>query len=395
MVPAKKILFVCFADSIHVARWISSLDSEPWQRFIFPPYHAAIHPDLGAVRRSTGLLPSHQAGTKAVASMGPRLLNGAFCRGMTYWHGNNDKWRADWLERVIRRWKPDLVHSIEFQHSGYLCLTVAERMGRDFPPWYATNYGSDIYLFGRLSNHQERISRLLARIDYYSAECERDVELAKRMGMRGKTMPVLPNAGGFDLDLAKSLRGKPPSRRKTIVIKGYQHFSGRALTALKAIEIVSAKLAGYTIKVYSATPDVVIAAQLLAREKNLTIICYPHGIPLPHHEMLSMHGDARVSIGIGISDGVSTSFLEAIVMGAFPIQSCTACADEWVKDGVSGFIVAPDDPQSLASKLMTALTDDTLVDAAAEMNWETANRRLEKKMVSQAIVQIYRHIFDS
>jgi glycosyl transferase family 4 len=388
----KKILFVCFSDSIHVARWISNLDQEPWLRFLFPAAHANIHPRLAPQKRSLGLFPPITRGKKTwVASIGPRCINGAFHRGMLYLRKNDD-WRALWLEQVIRRLKPDLIHSIEFQQAGYLCLKVAERMGDDFPPWYATNYGSDIYLFGRLSNHEERISRLLARIDYYSAECQRDVTLARQMGMRGEIMSVIPNAGGFDLAHAAQIRSGPPSTRREIVVKGYQHFAGRALTALKALEIAAPKLEGYTIKVYSATRDVVIAAQLLARETKLPVICYSHGHPLDHDAMLALHGNARVSMGVGISDGISTSFLEALVMGSFPIQSCTACADEWIEDGVSGFIVSPDDPSMIAARLVRALEDDALVDRAAEINWRTAQDRLEKTKVATAIVDNYRKI---
>jgi hypothetical protein len=388
----KKILFVCFSDSIHAARWITSLDKEPWQRLVFPAYHAAIHTGFGLVQRSTSLLPwGGETNKIRVASIGARLVNGAFHRVMLHRY-KNDEWRANWLEYIIRRFKPDLIHSIELQHAGYLCLKVADRMGDAFPPWYATNYGSDIYLFGRLSDHQERISRLLSRLDFYSAECHRDIQLAKEMGLRGKIMPVIPNAGGFDIDLAAQLRNGPPSTRREIVIKGYQHFAGRALIALKAIEIAAPRLAGYIIKIFSATPDVVIAAQLLARETKLPIICYSHGNPLAHDEILSMHGNARVSMGIGISDGVSTSFLESIVMGSFPIQTCTACADEWIEDGLSGFIVPPDDPQIIAARLIRALEEDTLVDRAAEINWCTAQAKLEKQKISNTIVEIYRDI---
>ena len=57
--------------------------------------------------------------------------------------------------------------------------------------------------------------------------------------------------------------------------------------------------------------------------------------------MLRLHGRARVSIAISIGDGISTALLEAMAMGSFPIQTCTACADEWIIDGKSGFIVQP------------------------------------------------------
>jgi len=71
--------------------------------------------------------------------------------------------------------------------------------------------------------------------------------------------------------------------------------------------------------------------------------------------MLHYYGRARIYIGLSISDAISTSLLEAMVMGAFPIQSCTACADEWIEDGKSGFIVPPEDPHVIAEAIRRAL----------------------------------------
>ena len=78
-----------------------------------------------------------------------------------------------------------------------------------------------------------------------------------------------------------------------------------------------------------------------------------------------------------MSDGISTSFLEAMVMGSFPVQSWTSCAGEWIVDGKSGILVPPDDPAPVAAALRRALTDDRLVDAAAERNRAEAGRRLD------------------
>ena len=44
-------------------------------------------------------------------------------------------------------------------------------------------------------------------------------------------------------------------------------------------------------------------------------------------------------------------------MGALPIQSCTACADEWIVDGRSGLIVPPEDVDVIENALRRALTD--------------------------------------
>ena len=41
----------------------------------------------------------------------------------------------------------------------------------------------------------------------------------------------------FDIDQYQTLRQEGPvSQRRTIVIKGYQHWAGRALVALKAVD---------------------------------------------------------------------------------------------------------------------------------------------------------------
>src|SRR5262249_25076316 len=111
-----------------------------------------------------------------------------------------------------------------------------------------------------------------------------------------------------------------------------------------------------------------------------------------HEEMLRLHGRARMSIGVNITDGVSTSFLEALVMGSFPIQTCTACADEWIQNGETGFIVSPDDPEGIAQAIRKAATDDQLVDRAAELNAQTARERLGYAQVQSTAIGMYEHV---
>jgi hypothetical protein len=107
---------------------------------------------------------------------------------------------------LIRILKPDIVHSLVFQNAGYLSLAAKETLGRRFPTWVVTNWGSDIYLYGRLKEHREKIAAILATCGYYACECQGDVRLAKEMELARKVLPVLPNTGGFDLAYAAALR---------------------------------------------------------------------------------------------------------------------------------------------------------------------------------------------
>ena len=108
--------------------------------------------------------------------------------------------------------------------------------------------------------------------------------------------------------------------------------------------------------------------------------------------MLHLFGRARVYIGSSISDAISTSLLEAIVMGAFPIQSCTACAEEWIVDGEMGFIVPPEDPEPIAEAIRRAVSDDKLVDRAAELNAQLAKKRIDRAVIRPQVIAMYEKV---
>jgi glycosyltransferase involved in cell wall biosynthesis len=79
-------------------------------------------------------------------------------------------------------------------------------------------------------------------------------------------------------------------------------------------------------------------------------------------------------------------------MGAFPVQSWTACADEWIEDGRTGLLVPPDDPEAVEAAIRKALTEDGLVDGAAEENLRTAALRLDRERIRPMAVGIYTQV---
>ena len=59
-----------------------------------------------------------------------------------------------------------------------------------------TNWGSDIFWFQRFPKDKVKVKKLLQLADAYSADCERDVMLARNLRITDQIMPVIPNAGG-------------------------------------------------------------------------------------------------------------------------------------------------------------------------------------------------------
>lgn len=385
-----RILFIAMADSVHTARWISQIADLSGELHLFPSTDCGItNNELRNITVHHTFHASLQELDRSVTLKGVPFFSEFAAQGASVVMNKLFPERAaSRLARLIQRLKPDIIHSLEFQHSAYLTLETKKLFRGTFPPWIVTNWGSDIFLFGRLPEHEGKIRDVLTNADYYSCECRRDVCLAEAYGFKGQTLPVFPNTGGFDLLDAGSLRTPGPiSSRRTIMLKGYQHWAGRALVGLRALERCADLLAGYTVAIYSASPDVEIAARLFQQSTGVPITLVPRSTS--HREILALHGTARISVGLSISDGLSTSFLEALVMGSFPIQSWTACADEWIEDGRTGLLVPPEDPDAVEQAIRFALTDDEMVDRAATENWRTAQERLDHNFLKQQALRLY------
>jgi hypothetical protein len=380
------------SDSVHTARWISQINGQNWDIHLFPSKdYGVTHPELKNMTIHHSIYGRQKNPDRSVSFQGIPVISShvaSLARRTT--RALSPHYRALQLKQVIENLQPDIIHSMEIQAAGYLTLETKKQFQGEFPPWIVTNWGSDLYLFGRLSDHIDRIKGVLSKCDYYSCECHRDVGLAKQMGLKGQVLPVLPNSGGFDLKRASELKhSERTSARRLILLKGYQGWAGRALVGLRAIELCADSLQGYRIAIYMASPEVKIAAELFSKKTGIPVELVPR---CSHEEMMRLYGQARIYVGLSISDAISTSLLEAIVMGAFPIQSCTSCANEWIIDGEMGFIVPPEDPELISAAIRRALSDDALVDRAAELNFRLAKERLDEKVVRPQVIAMYEKI---
>jgi glycosyltransferase involved in cell wall biosynthesis len=391
MAKTKTILFVALPYSVHTARWIAQLSDQGYELHLFPSLVTPVHSKLSNITVHYGWhkqqLTDTQAHQQTLSFCIERVLGVVlrrFCNNLLL------RWRGKQLASLIKQLQPDIVHAMEIQAAGYLTFN-AKKYITDFPPWIMTIWGSDIYWFGRFLAHQNKIRQVLSQCDYFFCECQRDRQLAKEFGFNKIMLPMFPAAGGFDLaSLTKQRHSTLTSTRKVIALKGYHHWVGRALIALQALEQCVDVLQDYQIIIYSASPSVVKAAHLFTQQTGISTQIIPNDTP--HAEILALQGTARVSIALSLSDGLSNAMLEAMVMGSFPIQTCTSCADEWLEHGVSGAIVPVDQVDVIAMWIRKALTDDELANRAAQINWQTALNRLDSHLLTQQAISIYETI---
>lgn len=374
------IVIVGMLDSIHVARWIESVKHLPYRYILFPSSpHRRVHPALKTLLNSNSQMSVIQLSIFLRAFALPLWILDQFLA---------NRLRSFILKKLIVKSGASLVHAIELQNAGYVSCRACGDLD---VPLYVTNWGSDIYWFSRFKKHQLELKKLMKRADYYSAECRRDHDLARELGFVGEFFPVVPNAGGIDQNLLSELVTIPPSERRIVLVKGYTNFVGRADIALDAIRILGTGLAGYEVVVYSAT----FRAQQIVRRIRRTTDINIRSIPkkkLSHREMIALFSSARVYIGVSESDGISTSMLEALATGCFPIQTTTACVEEWIEDKVTGLFISKIDMNLIAELIAKALSDDLLVDSASTINRAIAAKRLSQSVISNKVSVYYPEI---
>ena len=395
-----KLLIVAMANSVHTARWISLIADQGWDIYLFPTNSfTSIYPEMPEVNVCSSkilrfLINSYKK-KKSTKKKTGSLLN----RDVSFFSWGNTlkrifpERRSKKLRGIIKKIKPDLIHSMHIQEAGYLVLEVKKGYKGVFPKWLVTNWGSDLNLFSRIPGHKEKIIEVLSNCDYLSGECTGDIRIAEELGFKGRFLPVIPVSGGIDFERINSIKKQGlTSTRKNIMLKGYQNWAGRALVGLRALERCQDVLKGYKIILYSVNSvDVIIAAELFTQNTGIETLVIFLG-SASYEEILSQHGSARISIGLSIADAISTSLLEAMVIGSFPIQSDTSCAGEWFKNNHTGILVKPEDPEDVEKAIRKALSDDDMVNKAARLNYDILFERLEFSKIKNKVIGIYRNI---
>jgi len=374
----KKVIVICMLDSSHSARWLSQFKDQLVDFTLIPSTpNRKVHPTIREL-----VLNNRDSATYSLSTTIRFLTIPIWSLDLIL--GN--RLRGFIVSYISKKHKSDYIHALELNHAGYI-VSKAKRFGLAANTRIiSTNWGSDIYWFQNYKRHQKQINELMKATHFYSAECHRDLALATKHGFVGSFLEVSPNAGGIPNDyLSRDL--VPASVRTVILVKGYESFVGRASIALAAISEIANELKDYEVIVYSANRKTIRLVRRIQDGTKLNIRAIPKK-RLTHSEMLNLFGSARTYVGVSLSDGISTSLLEAMAMGAFPIQTNTSCAEEWIKDGITGKLIEPNQ-EDVKNSLRLALSDNSLVDQASVVNRQVIESKCNEEQIKLKSLKFY------
>ena len=378
----RKILIIGMFDSIHLARWLSQFENEKIDFVLFPSKKFKyVNYDL------LKLVTSEKIASYRFAK--PYFVF-KYIGFMDYFLVSIFKLlklnlKLLFLRRITHKNIFNYIHAIELQGAAYLYDLLPEQI-QDRTSLIVTNYGSDIQYFQNIPEHQDKIRSVLSKADFYSAECQRDYESALKLGFKGKFLPCIPNAGGFKNEIFE-LNLVPSNERNLIMAKCYGGTFGLGELIIDALERFLRNNTDVKIVMHSVTDDLLNKSKDLRVAFPNQVVIYTVREKIPRHKILDYLSKSRIYIGASRSDGISTSFLEALCLGAFPIQTDTSCASEWIELGFFGSIIRPD-----TSEIFTAINvsyfDKELENKRAQ-NLENAKRYLSYDLIQLQAIKFY------
>jgi glycosyltransferase involved in cell wall biosynthesis len=320
----------------------------------------------------------------------------------------NSLWfHAIYLAHIIKNWQPDVIHSlgvfVNWRNSSRVLLEARRILGNKLPcPWIVSTWGADLDLYPNLGEKEHcEAEAVYKTCDGLIVEGNRDLSLARKLGFKGKVLAKIPAFGGVTWKAQDYCSPEPPSKRRVIVLKGRDNTDsvqmggdpqGRAMTAMRAFQLCQDLLRSYYIVIVQATPAIELQAKILVATTGLNITAFPNSTSMPYGQWLNLMGAARLMIAVTVSDGLPSTLVEAMSLGAFPIHSKLDTVCEWIEDGKNGLLVPPLDINAVAKAIRIALTHDALVDRAAKINETIVKKKLSDHVIRTQVISMYKAI---
>jgi glycosyltransferase involved in cell wall biosynthesis len=273
-------------------------------------------------------------------------------------------------------------------------LPILSVMKQNSIPLIYSSWGSDMFNFEHMHVTKKEVNSFLNRTNYLVTDCKRDHEIALKNGFNGDFLGVYPGNGGIDINNSVIL---PYNKRNVILIKGYDDGVGKASKVLEALSMVTQKsLKGKKIVIYSA--DDSLANQIKDSKilSSLPIKIHSRYAFILNKTLMDIMSKSCIHIANSLSDGMPNSLLEAMAMGAFPIQSNPGrVTEEVIIDNKNGLLITePLNANQIANLIEKALKDEKLRKEAQKYNHELMQIHYNRTTLQPIIVNLYKNVKD-
>ncbi|WGD34879.1 glycosyltransferase family 4 protein [Olleya sp. YS] len=293
------------------------------------------------------------------------------------------------FQKAVESIEPDIIHCFEMQLAGLPILPIMEQ---NTIPLIYSSWGSDVFYFEQLGVSKNELQRFYKRANYLITDCKRDYHLAVKNGFNNQFLGVFPGNGGLTIDNSKI---KSVSERPVILIKGYDDGVGKASIVLNALELVTVELLeDKQIVIYSADDSIQKQINQSKILPTLAITIHSRYAFIQNQHLLELMGRSCLHIANSISDGMPNALLEAMSMGAFPIQSNPGqVTEEVIIHGKNGLLIAnPFDEKEIANHINKSLQNQNLREQSQVFNTNLIQKQYNRATLQPKIQTLYQTV---
>jgi glycosyltransferase involved in cell wall biosynthesis len=252
--------------------------------------------------------------------------------------------------------------------------------GSGFRPYAVYVVGSDVLL---VTGWRARLSRFVLE--------KASLVLANGEYLAGKARELAPHANvsalylGVDLDTFRPVERTGSSGARLLSTRGFLPVYNNE-SIIRALAMIDGDSLSEMVFVSSGPflPAARALAGTVLPEPTRSKTKFLGGAD--KNTLLSLVRLCDVYVSMSRSDGTSTSLLEALACGAFPVVSDIPANREWIDTMANGILVPLDDDRELAAALSHAMEDPELRQSAAAQNrWLVETRADTRKTMSKLL----------
>jgi glycosyltransferase involved in cell wall biosynthesis len=435
--PAKtddkiKILFIGLSDSSHTQAWIDLLEGSQIERRLFamqtgsPPdswlvrtYITELINRKNSISREylyNGFIARLRYVINSMIDVNTNKINLKFTRAVIFlltpqlnsffslFLGDKfaknvrvDKFGAEiWLAHIIREWKPDIIHTLGLfdNQGGMFYYEVRKKYHLEGQGiWvHQMRGGSDMALRRYDPAAVVLIKQVLSECNQIITDNYANIDYAAKLGIAhekfASIVPV-PGTGGIDVEEHADVSLVPPSERERSIFwpKAYESPWSKGLPVLEAI-----RLAWDHIKpceIYFLAVDQEVKSWVLSFSDEIRDHLHLIEMRIPHRQVIEYLRAVRVLLSPSLIDGVPNVLYEAMAYGAFPIISPLETITPIVKQDENVIFARNLHPEEISNALRRAMSDDLLVDQAAERNIALVKKIADRQRIAKKLTEYY------
>lgn len=306
-------------------------------------------------------------------------------------HGEADPVGAARLRRLIRSWRPDVVH-MHTSHAHTLGVAAARTSGRGARTVVSRRVDFSIY------RNALRLSWLKYRfgVDRYVAISRGVRDQMVRDGIPAGRIRIVHS--GIDLARFEGVEpaavraefGFPPGTRIVLDVAAFGWHKAQEFLVRATPEILRRHPGTRVLLVGEGEcePRVRAEAAALGLEREIVFTGFRTDVP-------SLLAACDVFVMCSVLEGLCTSLLDALALRRPAVGSAVGGIPEVLLDGVTGLLVPPRDPAALADAVCRVLGDAEL---AARLGGE-GRRHVEREFTVDSMVEgtlgVYRELLAS